>query len=53
MFVITLFYAYSSMPWSLATSTVPTMVPGMPYTAEQMIWLQQIYAQQMANYMHL
>ena len=31
--------------------TMPAMLPGVPYSPEQMMWFQQIYAQQMAQYM--
>ena len=52
--------------WFLSTSASPMMygfpgfyqggipIPGMmPYSPEQMMWLQQMYAQQMAQYMQL
>ena len=34
------------------TMPMPGMMPGMmPYSPEQMMWMQQMYAQQMAQYM--
>jgi len=32
-------------------AALPTMMPGYPYSPEQMLWLQQMYTQQMAQYM--
>ena len=32
-------------------ATMPAMLPGVPFSPEQMLWYQQMYAQQMAQYM--
>ena len=32
-------------------AAVPGMLPGLAYSPEQMLWLQQLYTQQMAQYM--
>ncbi len=37
-----------------AGQTLPFQYPGMPaYSPEQLLWMQQMYAQQMAQYMQL
>ena len=41
---------YAGMPGTMPYMNMPPM-PGMMYTPEQIMWMQQMYTQQVAQYM--